>query len=195
MDRATCLVPRFRAIERWVKKVWGGKYPINNAVRPETRARQGRASPGGEHGYNGAQCRREHRQELLVWYSYVDAYCLELFEGKRHHAPCNFVRYWGPSLRVLHGIWRFSAIIWNGLYTSLPLRELALPFSLPRFDNASASLSRLACRPDGSRASFFFEWVKLGKRKKKKEAKRGAGAFEFSVWLLLLSLGSSEYVF
>ena len=33
-----------------------------------------------------AQCRREHRQELLVRYSYVEAYCLELFEGKRHHA-------------------------------------------------------------------------------------------------------------
>lgn len=31
-----------------------------------------------------AQYRREHRRELLDWYSYVDGYCLELFEGKRH---------------------------------------------------------------------------------------------------------------
>lgn len=33
----------------------------------------------------------ERRQELLDWYSYVDVYCLELFEGKNRGTRTNFV--------------------------------------------------------------------------------------------------------
>lgn len=126
MDRATCLAPRFRAIERHGggRKKYGVEYPINNAVRRDVPLRVENTDTM-EHA-SAAQCRREYRQELLVWYSYVDAYCLELFEGKRHHAPCNFVqakRYWANPLSPFSMEFDASRICHYldlVIYTSLP---------------------------------------------------------------------------